>query len=447
MSELKNQVESLLFSAGKRLTIEELGRLCREENLDAIRAAIEILKKELDDKQSSLMLVQEGEAYKLTVREKYISMVKKVVTTPELPKSIMETLAVVAYKAPVMQSQVIKIRTNKAYRHLEELEEMGYLTREKKGRSRLIKLTPKFFDYFDVPPDKLKEKFHNVVALEKAIEEKETAILQTQQAIVAAAHDHTPRVEVFTDEPPVLAPEIQVEGAKLGELDTYGEAPKPKKKHKHKHKAEEEAPKTQEEAAEALAAKILGEAGIESGEATPEETEEIEKEGRLTVEKIKKEAAKEKPRKTEYTPTGLFPLGVPKELEEKIAHRVAEITSGETREEATDENAEMGLPDIIPAPEPMTEEEETKAEAEEEMKSEEANPPETPEEEEAVKEVESEVENPEDETPAEEAAEEKEASEEPAEKESAEEVTEEEAAEEHEAPKPKEMAKKHKRHH
>ncbi|MEM4247232.1 MAG: SMC-Scp complex subunit ScpB, partial [Candidatus Woesearchaeota archaeon] len=221
MSELKNQIESLLFSAGKKLTLEELGRLCKEENLNAVRAAIELLKKELDEKQSSLMLVEEGGAYKLTVREKYVPMVKKVVTTPELPKSIMETLAVVAYKAPVLQSQVIKIRTNKAYRHLDEIEEMGYITREKKGRSKLIKLTPKFFDYFDVPPEKLKEKFRNVAALEQAIEQKEQAIQQAQQAIIEAAKDTKPKVEVVTDDLPKLAPEIEVIGGKLGELEEY----------------------------------------------------------------------------------------------------------------------------------------------------------------------------------------------------------------------------------
>ncbi|MEM2915794.1 MAG: SMC-Scp complex subunit ScpB [Candidatus Woesearchaeota archaeon] len=290
MSELKNQIESLLFSAGKKLTLEELGRLCKEENLNAVKAALELLKKELDEKQSSLMLVEEGGAYKLTVKEKYVPMVKKVVTTPELPKSMMETLAVVAYKAPVMQSQVIKIRTNKAYRHLDEIEEMGYITREKKGRSKLIKLTSKFFDYFDVPPEKLKEKFRNVAELEKAIEEKEKAAEQVQKAIIEAAQEKTPKVEVVTEELPKLAPEIEVIDGKVGELETYGEAPKPKKKHKHK-KPEEEKPKTQEAAAEALAAKILSEAGVETPEATPEE-EEIEEEGRLTVEKIKKEAAK-----------------------------------------------------------------------------------------------------------------------------------------------------------
>ena len=217
MSELKNQIESLLFSSGKRLTVEDLGRLCKEENLDAVKAALILLQKELEDKQSSLMLVEEGDTYKLTIREKYVSVVKKIVTTPELPKIILETLAVVAYKAPVLQSQVIKVRTNKAYRHLDELEEMGYITREKKGRSKLIKLTPKFFDYFDVPPEKLKDKFRNVAALEKAIEEKEEAAQKTQEAIIAAAKE--PQITPITTDLPKFAPEVEVIGDKVGELE------------------------------------------------------------------------------------------------------------------------------------------------------------------------------------------------------------------------------------
>jgi segregation and condensation protein B len=394
MTELKNQVESLLFSAGKRLTVEELGRLCKEENLDAVRVALQLLQKELDDKQSSLMLVQEGEGWKLTVREKYISMVKKVVTTPELPKSILETLAVVAYKAPVLQSQVIKIRTNKAYRHLDEIEELGYITREKKGRSKLIKLTPKFFDYFDVPPEKLKEKFKNVAALEQVIEQKEKAAEQTQQAIVSAAQDTTPQVEPFSDTLPKFAPGVEVIGDKVGELEAYGEAPKPKKKHKKKKKeaAAEEAPKTVEEAAEELATKLMAEAGMP--EATEEEKEAIEEEGKLTVEKIKAEAAKTRPKKPTYVPKGMFAEGVPEEIKERIEHRVKELVEGTPEsEEPTEETVEV--PETIPAPseeapetEEAAEEEPVKEQpAEEEAPAEEAPeehapPEETPEEEE-----------------------------------------------------------------
>jgi segregation and condensation protein B len=330
-AELKNQVESLLFSASKRLTLEELGRLCHEQNPDAIRVAIQLLQKELDDKQSSLMLVQEGDGWKLTVREKYSSIVKKVVKTPELPKSILETLAVVAYKAPVLQSKVIKIRTNKAYRHLDEIEELGYITREKKGRSKLIRLTPKFFDYFDVPPEKLKEKFSNVAALEQTIEQKETAIEQAQQNIVKAARENKPAVEVVTDELPKLAPEIEVVGDKVGELETYGEA-KPKKARKKKH-----APET----AEKIAEEILAET-----EKRPAETEAPD-EGRLTVEKIEAEAAKAKPAKEAYSPKGLFPEGAPPEIEERIQHRVEEIVEGE---KPLPEESAGEVPETIPAP-------------------------------------------------------------------------------------------------
>jgi len=400
MTELKNQIESLLFSAGKRLTVEDLGRLCREENLDAVKVALELLKKELDDKQSSLMLVQEGEAWKLTVREKYIPMVKKVVTTPELPKSILETLAVVAYKAPVLQSQVIKIRTNKAYRHLDELEELGYITREKKGRSKLIKLTPKFFDYFDVPPDKLKEKFKNVSALEQVIEQKEKAAEQTQHAIVAAAQDTTPQVEPFSDSLPKFAPEVEIVGGTVGGLETYGEAKKPKKKHKKKkaEEAAEEVPKTVEEAAEALAERMMTEAGMP--EATEEETAAIEEEGKLTVEKIKAEAAKTKPKKTTYVPKGIFAEGVPEEIKERIEHRVQELIEGETPAEKGESEETAEIPETIPAP------------SEEAAETEEA---------------------PEEEAPAEEPEEE---------------TAEEAPAEgEHEPPAPEERPRKHKRHH
>lgn len=172
--ELKKKIESLLFASGKKLEITEIAKLCRlSHNLELVEEVLNDLKKKYDSETSSLMLVNEGTAWKLTVREKYVSMVQKIVTQAELSKTIMETLAVIAYKAPVLQSDIIRIRTNKAYDHLRELENSGYITREKKGRTKLIKLTQKFFEYFDVPPEKLKEKFRTVEELEKAVEVKE----------------------------------------------------------------------------------------------------------------------------------------------------------------------------------------------------------------------------------------------------------------------------------
>jgi len=182
LEELKKKVEAILFSAGRKLEFEEIRRLCRAKEED-LKQVLEELKKEIDEKDSSIMLVEEGNGWKLTIREKYLNVVRRIVTQTELTKSIMETLAVIAWKYPVVQSEVIKIRTNKAYDHLSELEELGYITRQKYGRTKLVKLTQKFFDYFDLPPDKVKEVFKDFNQIAEAIQQKEEEIKKKKEEL------------------------------------------------------------------------------------------------------------------------------------------------------------------------------------------------------------------------------------------------------------------------
>ena len=147
---LKNKLEALLFSSGRKMSIDELSKLSNSKPEEIQNILVE-LKKEYDEKNSSMMLANEGSSWKLTVREQYLSIVQKIVTETELSKTMMETLAVIAFKYPIKQSDLIKIRTNKAYDHLKGLEEMGYISRQKHGRTNLIKLTQKFFEYFNLP--------------------------------------------------------------------------------------------------------------------------------------------------------------------------------------------------------------------------------------------------------------------------------------------------------
>ena len=140
---VKSKVEAVLFSTGHRINLDEIGKLCRARREDVV-AALQELKKEYDEKQSSLMLVEEGDFWKFTVRDHFIPMVRKIVTETELTRSVLETLAVVSFRYPILQSDLIKIRTNKAYDHLVELEKSGYISRQKHGRTNLIKLTEKF---------------------------------------------------------------------------------------------------------------------------------------------------------------------------------------------------------------------------------------------------------------------------------------------------------------
>ena len=185
---LKGKLEALLFSSGRKMSIEELSRLSNAKTDDIKNALVE-LKTEYDDKNSSMMLVNEGDSWKITVREQFLPLVRNIVTETELSKTIMETLAVIAFKYPIKQSELIKIRTNKAYDHLNQLEQMGYITRQKHGRTNLIKLTQKFFEYFDLPQEKLKEVFKDFVSIAKAIEDKEMDIKKIKEEQKAMAEE------------------------------------------------------------------------------------------------------------------------------------------------------------------------------------------------------------------------------------------------------------------
>ena len=172
---VKSKVEAILFSVGHKIGLDDISKLCRSRKED-ILAALNELRQEYEQKQSSLMLVEEGDSWKFTVRDHLIPVVRKIVTETELTKSVMETLAVVAFKYPILQSDLIKIRTNKAYDHLAELEKSGYITRQKHSRTNLIKLTEKFFRYFDLTEEKLKDQFKDFGSIARAIKEKEEEI-------------------------------------------------------------------------------------------------------------------------------------------------------------------------------------------------------------------------------------------------------------------------------
>src|SRR3989338_6339307 len=185
---VKSKVEAVIFSTGHRISLDEISRLCRARKEDAL-AALKELQQEYADKQSSLMLSEEGDFWKFTVRDHFIPIVRKIVTETELTKSVLETLAVIAFKYPILQSDLIKIRTNKAYDHLVELEKAGYISRQKHSRTNLIKLTEKFFRYFDLTEEKLKDQFKDFDSIARAIKEKEVEVDKIREDQLKKAQD------------------------------------------------------------------------------------------------------------------------------------------------------------------------------------------------------------------------------------------------------------------
>ncbi len=177
MSDVK-KVEALLFSAARYIDVSELSRLSGIDEA-GVNVCIDDLKKKYDSEESALALIQDGSSWKMSVKENFAHLMQKVVNLTEFERPLMETLAVIAWKYPALQADIIRIRHNKAYDHLKELEERGFITRTKHGRTNKITLTQKFFEYFDLPSRKqAQEVFRNILPqnIKENVEETERQI-------------------------------------------------------------------------------------------------------------------------------------------------------------------------------------------------------------------------------------------------------------------------------
>lgn len=157
----KKKIEAVLFAVGDRI---EEQKLASHVNLDlnTTRNLLKQLKKDYEQKNSAFILSNQANTWKLTVGEKYMDTVLNIMPHTELSRAIMSSLAVIAWKAPVLQSDVVDIRGNKCYSHIKELVEMGYITKKPHGRSYMIKLAQRFYEYFDLNgKQEVKEKFAN----------------------------------------------------------------------------------------------------------------------------------------------------------------------------------------------------------------------------------------------------------------------------------------------
>ena len=117
----------------------------------AIKDAIERLKGQYDKIDSAIEIAEKGELWKMGVKSEHSNLINKLATgRSEFSKAEQETLAIIAYKQPIKQSVVIKIRGNKAYEHIKKFADVGLLKKKKMGHTWELSLSEEFHDYFSL---------------------------------------------------------------------------------------------------------------------------------------------------------------------------------------------------------------------------------------------------------------------------------------------------------
>jgi segregation and condensation protein B len=155
------KIEAALFLSARYLSVQELVELTNINPL-LLKELLEKLREEYIKRDSSVEILNRDELWKMDIKQEYFDMINTLATgNSEFSKAEQETLAIIAYKQPVKQSVIIKIRGNKAYEHIKHFIDIGLVRARKAGHTYDLNLSESFYDYFHIEKKKASEVNNN----------------------------------------------------------------------------------------------------------------------------------------------------------------------------------------------------------------------------------------------------------------------------------------------
>jgi segregation and condensation protein B len=149
-------LEAIFFVSGRFLNLQELISLS-DLNPSTIQELIEKLQEKYNKQDSAIEIIEKNNMWKMDIKEGYSSIINKFATgKSEFSKAEQETLAIIAFKQPIKQSVLIKIRGNKAYDHIKKFADLDLIKKKKTGHTHELTLSNDFYDYFGIPQDNLR---------------------------------------------------------------------------------------------------------------------------------------------------------------------------------------------------------------------------------------------------------------------------------------------------
>lgn len=112
MENIKAVIEALIFASDTPLTLEKICIILSNVEKTEIKEAFEKLVLEYNERQGGIYLQEVAGGFQFRTRSEFSQWVKKLKSTKphSLSPAAMETLAIVAYKQPIVKSEIESIR-------------------------------------------------------------------------------------------------------------------------------------------------------------------------------------------------------------------------------------------------------------------------------------------------------------------------------------------------
>ena len=205
MEDIKYIIESLLFVADEPLTVGRIKKILIQAETGEIREAMAELTAEYKARGGGFYLDEVAGGYQIRTRPKYTDWIKKLIQPRplRLSKPALETLVIIAYKQPIIRSDIEHLRgvdCGGVIRVLLERKLIRVLGRKEiAGRPLIYATTKRFLEIFDL-------KNLRDLPTPKEIEELAAATNEGHQAVMV---DSTQEFEDY--------PETSADSESIGE--------------------------------------------------------------------------------------------------------------------------------------------------------------------------------------------------------------------------------------
>ena len=147
------QIEAVLYLKGKPLSITEISETLNQTK-ESIEEALFALMAAYAQRDTALEISEKDGKYSLQLTKGLGKLVQSLLPV-DISGATLRTLATIALKKRILQSDLVDLRGSGAYEHIKELVNMNFVEskRQRDGRSFWITLSEKFHQTFTVIPD------------------------------------------------------------------------------------------------------------------------------------------------------------------------------------------------------------------------------------------------------------------------------------------------------
>lgn len=151
-------IEALLFVAGEDgLSLRQMAELLSLTPSALIQQLEKLAKRYEEDDDSSLLLLETAQTYKLVTKDSYMTLLRdyaKAPTNQSLSRASLEVLSIIAYKQPITRIEIDDIRGVNSSGAITRLIAFGLIKeagkKEVLGRPNLYETTNYFLDYMGI---------------------------------------------------------------------------------------------------------------------------------------------------------------------------------------------------------------------------------------------------------------------------------------------------------